>query len=206
MIELPRTYSEPAMLLGSYESYVTQYEASEAGRLKASERLANELTKTAHASIITGELGVFQVAPFIRLLQNAVKAGRPSLDLIFYCRHLIQTTGDNGVTLKPDARELLIECLEEEWPAEGQDGIGPSDVRTAVQEALAIEVLRLYVVKQRVEDRPHSAILDNGNLAIQQVHRRGQYSKMWFVENPAGLILRYRTEHEELKSEAARLT
>ena len=204
-MELPMTIKEPAMLLGSYELQVTEYDASEAGQARGSERLAVELTKVGHASIITGELGIFKGSPFIRVLQNAVRVGRPTLDLIFHCHHLVQPGAGNGLALKPNAKQLLLDCLEEEWPVEGRDGIDRSDVRVAVEDALAADVLRVYVVRRRVEDRPHSVVLDNGSLGIQQVHRRREYSKAWFVENPAGFIRKYRTEHQELKSQATRL-
>lgn len=206
MSALTKTYLEPAILLGSYELLVTEYEANEAGQAAAAERLASELMKASHASIITGEFGIFDIPNFVRVLQSAARLGRPSIDIVFHCDCLIKARTNHRPVLKSDARRLLLDELRQRWPEKGRDGISRSDAAAAVESALEAGVLHLHVVDERVEDRPHSTIFDNGSLGIQQVHRRGVHSKAWFIENPAGLIREYEKDHDTLRQMAAIIT
>jgi hypothetical protein len=49
---------------------------------------------------------------------------------------------------------------------------------------------------------PNSIIVDGEELFIEQVHQEGKTGKSWYLENPFGLLRRYKGEHSQFREKA----
>jgi len=205
-MEIQRTYLERALFNTFYKLDVIEYPPTADGKLAADRRLCSQLLSSRTASFLTGEVTVFTSPRFISCLDSASQRGEPVIKLLFHCKCLIEEDPPGSAKLVDDAITELLNELERRWKKQTAGQIeDPARARQIIQQAVEQGVLQLFVLKHRVTEAPHSAILDDRSLLIQQVHVPGQHAPQWFIGNPNGLLPEYRTEHEVYERGALRL-
>lgn len=196
---------EPMYFYGPFELYVTEYPSTIEGAARAGKKLRKEGYPAKEVSILTGEGGMFLSRDFIELIRDAARRGRPVFDLFFHCPSLWVSDRDEGVKVVANPIEVMLKEIGQLYQKRGR-GSEAAQVREAVRSAIQEGVLRPYLLRQRA-DTPHSAIIDNSKLLIQQKHARNSeaISRYWFVENAMYLLRKYRADHARMRQTATPL-
>lgn len=184
------TVQERPLLLGEYQLEVEEFPPSPEGTALVFARLAAELGRASKSSIATGEARIFAIPAFLAVVDSAIKAGRPHIDVVFYStvlENFVRQAQDRGLERVPD--EAWVGFLDDLRSRYGQESTSGTHIRDVVDKAVRQDILNLFVLPERYPG-PHTVVIDRRKVFIQQRHAPEEFgvSKGWFVLNPRYLL------------------